>query len=237
MNDILSPLRRAVKDYDMIKDGDRVCVGVSGGKDSVLLLVALSRLSKFYPKKFEVFGYTVDAGKEPTDFSSVSELCKRENIEYHIEKTDIFEIVFDRKKEENPCSLCSTMRRGALCNGARKLGATVLALGHHNDDVLETFMLNLINGGRIRCFQPVTDYDGGALRVIRPFIYVSEQKIRSCVKRNGLPVVKSICPVDGHTQRQEMRNLISSIEKEHKGAKKRIFGALCRSGLDGWKEF
>ena len=233
MNDILSPLRRAVKDYDMIKDGDRVCVGVSGGKDSVLLLVALSRLSKFYPKKFEVFGYTVDAGKEPTDFSSVSELCKRENIEYHIEKTDIFEIVFDRKKEENPCSLCSTMRRGALCNGARKLGATVLAFGHHNDDVLETFMLNLINGGRLGCFQPVTDYDGGALRVI----YVSEQKIRSCVKRNGLPVVKSICPVDGHTQRQEMRNLISSIEKENKGAKKRMFGALCRSGLDGWKEF
>ena len=184
-----------------------------------------------------MFGYTVDAGKEPTDFSSVSELCKRENIEYHIEKTDIFEIVFDRKKEENPCSLCSTMRRGALCNGARKLGATVLALGHHNDDVLETFMLNLINGGRLGCFQPVTDYDGGALRVIRPFIYVSEQKIRSCVKRNGLPVVKSICPVDGHTQRQEMRNLISSIEKEHKGAKKRMFGALCRSGLDGWKEF
>ena len=237
MNDILSPLRRAVKDYDMIMHGFFFFFGVSGGKDSVLLLVALSRLSKFYPKKFEVFGYTVDAGKEPTDFSSVSELCKRENIEYHIEKTDIFEIVFDRKKEENPCSLCSTMRRGALCNGARKFGATVLALGHHNDDVLETFMLNLINGGRLGCFQPVTDYDSGALRVIRPFIYVSEQKIRSFVKRNELPVVKSICPVDGHTQRQEMRNLISSIEKEHKGAKKRMFGALCRSGLDGWKEF
>lgn len=237
MNDILSPLRRAVKDYDMIKDGDRVCVGVSGGKDSVLLLVALSRLSRFYPKKFEVFGYTVDAGKEPTDFSSVDELCKRENIEYHVEKTDIFEIVFDRKKEENPCSLCSTMRRGALCNGARKLGANVLALGHHNDDALETFMLNLINGGRLGCFQPVTDYDGGALRVIRPFIYLSEQKIRACVKKSGFPVVKSVCPVDGHTQRQEMKSLISSIEKNHRGAKKRIFGALCRSGLDGWKEF
>lgn len=237
MKEILSPLRRAVADYDMIKDGDRICVGVSGGKDSVLLLVALARLARFYPKKFEIVGYTVDAGFEPTDFSEITALCEREKIEYRIEKTDIFEIVFNRKKEDNPCSLCSMMRRGALCNGARRIGANVLALGHHNDDVLETFMLNLINGGHIGCFSPVTEYDGGALRVIRPFIYTSERLIRAYVKKNGLPTVKNTCPKDGYTQRKSMHDLLAEIEKEHRGAKKRIFGALCRSGTDGWKEF
>lgn len=234
MNKVLSPLRKAVSEYGMIKEGDKVCVGVSGGKDSVLLLVALKELSRFYPEKFEVCGYTVDSGDERNDFTPVSALCKEMNIEYHIEKTDISEIVFKVRKEENPCSLCASLRRGALCNGAEKIGANVLCLGHHFDDVIETFMMNLFNNGRISCFPPVRTSE--KLRIIRPFIYLGEREISAAVKRLDLPVVKNPCIADGNTQREKMKEFLNGLEKENEGVKKRIFAALTKSGVDGWHE-
>ena len=234
MQKALSPIRRAVQDYDMINDGDKIAVGVSGGKDSVLLLVALKRLSMFYPKKFEVTGITLDSNTPGMDFSPIQRLCEKEQIPYIIKKTRIYDIVFNVRKEENPCSLCANLRRGALNNAALELGITKLALGHHNDDVLETFMMNLVHEGRIGCFSPVTYLDRKGVTLIRPMIYMTEGEVRACVNRNGLPVVQNPCPANGHTERQEMKNLLRSLEKDYKGVKERMFGAIQRADIDGW---
>ena len=234
MKKILSPVRRAVEDYQMIQSGDRICVGVSGGKDSVLLLAALKQLSRFYPKPFSVFGVTIDTGAPDMDFTPVRQFCEREQIEYVVRKTDIYDIVFDVRKESNPCSLCSVMRKGALNTAAVELGANKVALGHNYDDVLETFFMNLIHEGRIGCFRPVTDLSRTGLCVIRPLIYMTENSVRAGVKRCGLPIVVNTCPANGHTQRQETKELLDLLEQHYDGMKKRVFGALRRADIDGW---
>ena len=232
---VLSHVRRAVDDYDMIQDGDRIAVGVSAGKDSLTLLCALAELRRFYPKRFELIAITVDMGFEEADFSEISELCKRLDVPYHIISTEISKIIFDVRKEKNPCSLCAKMRRGALYGGARDLGCTSVALGHHFDDVVETFMLNLFYEGRIGCFQPVTYLSNTGITMIRPMIYMPEKDVRYFASKAELPVSKVKCPADGNTEREEMKKLLASLERENKGLRYRIFGAIQRGEIDGFK--
>ena len=232
---VLSHVRRAVDDYEMIKDGDKIAVGVSAGKDSLTLLCAMAELRRFYPKKFELIAITVDMGFEGTDFSPIQRLCDELCVPYHIIPTQISKIIFDVRKEKNPCSLCAKMRRGALYGGARELGCTSVALGHHFDDVVETFMLNLFYEGRIGCFQPVTDLSNTEINLIRPMVYMPEKDVRYFASKAELPVVKSSCPADGNTEREEMKKLLSSLERENKGLRYRIFGAIQRGEVDGFK--
>ena len=236
MKRIVSRVRKAVEDYDMIKDGDKVGVGVSGGKDSLVLLGALSMLSRYYPKKFTVVGLTLDMGYK-VDWSNVKRYCDELGGEYVVKPTNIAEVIFDCRKEENPCSLCAKMRRGALNDLALETGCQRVALGHHNDDVLETFMLSLLYEGRVNCFSPVTYLDRTDLYSIRPLIYTREADIKSVAKRLELPVTKSLCPADGNTKREEIKNLIRDIDKTvNSGVKKRLFTAIQTSGVGGWKK-
>lgn len=233
---ILSFTRRAVDDYGMIRPGDKIAVGISGGKDSLTLLCALAELRRFYPNPFEVIGITVDMGfAEPMDLTGVRELCEKLNVEYHVVKTEIYKIIFEVRKESSPCSLCAKMRRGALHNAAKELGCNVVALGHHFDDVVDTFMLNLFFEGRIGCFQPVTYLSRRDITVIRPMIYMPEKDIRYFAGRVELPVIKSPCPADGNTERESMKQLLHTLERENKGLRYRIFGALQRGNIDGFK--
>ncbi|MBE7015812.1 MAG: tRNA 2-thiocytidine(32) synthetase TtcA [Ruminococcaceae bacterium] len=235
MKRIISRVRKAVEDYDMINDGDRIGVGVSGGKDSLVLLGALAGLSRYYPKKFEVVGLTLDMGYN-ADYSGIQNYCKELGVEYIVKPTNIAEVIFDYRKEENPCSLCAKMRRGALNDLAIDTGCRRVALGHHNDDVLETFLLSLLYEGRVNCFSPVTYLDRTDLYSIRPMIYVREGDIKGVARRLELPVVASNCPVDGHTKREEVKNILATLDKSvNAGLKKRMFTAIQTSGIDGWK--
>lgn len=237
MKRVLSFVRRAADDYEMIKDGDKVAVGVSAGKDSLTLLCALAELRRFYTNKFELCAVTVDMGFDGADFSAIRKLCDELGVEYHIVPTQISKIIFDVRKEKNPCSLCAKMRRGALYNYAREIGFTTVALGHHFDDVVETFMLNLFYEGRLGCFQPVTYLTNTGVTLIRPMIYMPEKDVRYFATKNELPVVKSPCPADGNTEREEMKKLLHSLEKQNKGLRYRIFGAIQRGEIDGFKLF
>lgn len=233
MQKMLGFSRKAIDTYNMIEEGDKIAVGVSGGKDSVVLLTALSHLKKFYPKSFRILAITIDMGYEGTDFSEITKLCSDLGVEYIIEKTEIKQIVFDIRNEKNPCSLCANLRRGALNNAAMANGCNKVALGHHFDDVIETFMMNLTYNGNIGCFDPVTELERSNLKVIRPLIFTPEWYVSSVLKRYGLPVVKNPCPADKNTKREEIKNLILKIEKENPDVKKRIFAAV--NSLDGWK--
>ena len=233
---ILSYVRRGVDDYQMVEDGDKIAVGVSAGKDSLTLLCALAELRRFYPKKFELSAITVDMGFEGSDFSSIKELCEELDVPYHIIPTQISTVIFDVRKEKNPCSLCAKMRRGALYGAARELGFNKVALGHHFDDVVETFMLNLFFEGRLGCFQPVTYLSNTGITLIRPMLYMPEKDVRYFASKADLPVVKSPCPADGNTEREEMKKLLATLEKDNKGLRYRIFGAIQRGGIDGFKE-
>ncbi|MBE6569922.1 MAG: tRNA 2-thiocytidine(32) synthetase TtcA [Ruminococcaceae bacterium] len=236
---ILGKMRQAVDHYGMIAPGDKIAVGLSGGKDSLALLLGLHGLSRFYPHPFTVCAVTVSigfSGQTRGDFAALERLCDEMGIEYRIEETEIAAIVFDERKEKNPCSLCAKLRRGALCGAAEQMGAGKLALGHHKDDVVETFMLNLMQTGKIGCFMPVTEYEDTGLTVIRPLIYTDEGDIRRMVTKAGLPVYKNPCPADGSTERANIRGYLNSFDKDRRGLYRRILGALERSGLDGWKE-
>ena len=232
---VLSYVRRGVDDYEMINDGDRIAVGVSAGKDSLTLLCALAELRRFYPKKFELLAVTVDMGFEGTDFSGIKALCDELDVEYRIIPTQISKVIFDVRKEKNPCSLCAKMRRGALYGYASENGFNKVALGHHFDDVVETFMLNLFFEGRLGCFQPVTFLSNTGITLIRPMIYMPEKDVRYFASKVELPVVKSSCPADGNTEREEMKQLLASLEKQNKGLRYRIFGAIQRGEIDGFK--
>ncbi|MCQ2489993.1 MAG: tRNA 2-thiocytidine(32) synthetase TtcA [Ruminococcus sp.] len=236
MQKILGHVRKAVQQYDMIQDGDRIAVGVSGGKGSLAHLAALVRLRSFIGIEYEVTALTIDPtfGGKPTDFSSVTEFCRGLGAEHVIVPTQIGEIVFEARREPNPCSLCSRMRRGALTNAAEELGCSKIALGHNYDDVVETFLMNLFTEGRIGCFSPVTTLDDRNITVIRPLVLTEEKEIRSAARRCELPVVRSGCPADGHTNREKTKNLLSQLGHSDRGIKERIFGALVRSGIDGW---
>ena len=232
---ILSYTRRALDDYEMIADGDKIAVGVSAGKDSLTLLYALAEIRRFYPKKFELIAITVDMGFPNTDLSGIEKLCEELNVEYHVVPTQIYEIIFEERKEKNPCSLCAKMRRGVLYNSAKELGCNKVALGHHFDDAIETFMLNLFFEGRIGCFSPVTYLSRIDLHMIRPLLYAPEKDVRYFANKAELPVVKSSCPADGNTQREEMKNLLRELDIKHKGLRYRIFGAIQRGEIDGFR--
>ena len=233
---VLSYVRRALDDYNMIADGDKIAVGVSAGKDSLTLLCAMAELRRFYPQKFELVAVTVDMGFDGTDFEPVAKLCRELNVEYKIVPTQISKIIFDVRKEKNPCSLCAKMRRGALYGYAKEIGCNKVALGHHFDDVVETFMLNLFFEGRLGCFQPVTYLSNTDITLIRPMLYMPEKDVKYFSSKTELPIIKSPCPADGNTEREEMKKLLASLERENKGLRYRIFGAIQRGEIDGFKE-
>lgn len=236
MKKIISLTRKAIEDYGMINDGDKIAVGISGGKDSLALAGALAALCAYYPKKFSVIGLTLDMGYRP-DYSPVERYCEKIGIEYKIKYTNFKEIIFDIRKESNPCSLCAKMRRGALNDFALENGCNKVALGHHNDDVLETFFLSMIYEGRLHTFSPVTYLDRTGLYQIRPMIYVRERDIRGAVRNNAVPVIKNPCPADGETKREYMKSLIRQIEKETApGFRKRLFHAVQYGGMEGWEK-
>ena len=201
LSDFTGTVRRAVDDYRMIQEGDRVAVGVSGGKDSMVLLLALNCLRQYYPEPFELEAVTIELGFEGMDFTPVRELCGKLDIPYTCVKTDIKEIVFDVRKEDNPCSLCAKMRRGALNNVLRERNLNKLALGHHFDDAVETYMMSLLFEGRISCFQPVTFLDRSGVTQIRPLIYAGEQKITNLARELNVPIVENPCPEDKGSKR------------------------------------
>lgn len=237
MRRLLSYTRRAVDDYNMINDGDRIAVGVSAGKDSLALLCALAALRRFYPKRFELFALTVDMGFEGSDFSNIRALCEELGVPYHVEKTEIAKIIFDIRKESNPCSLCAKLRRGVLHESAKsEFGANKVALGHHFDDVVETFMMNLFFEGRIGSFAPVTYLDRSEITLIRPMVYSPEKDIRYFANRVSLPVIKSPCPADGNTERENIKKLLSTLDKDYKGIKHRLFTAMQKGNVDGFFE-
>ena len=228
MQRLLSTMRRAVQKFGMIADGDKIAVGLSGGKDSLALTAALANYRLFSPQKFELIAVTVDMGFKGMDLSPLTAFCQTLNVPYTIIKTDIAEIVFDARKEPNPCSLCSKMRRGALNTEIVKQGFNKLALAHHADDMAETMLLSLLYEGRLSTFMPVSFLDRTGVTVIRPFIYTSEKEIKAYSKY--LPVVKNPCPADKHTQREYVKELIKTIQKDIPFAKERILTAID-SGL------
>ncbi len=236
MQRMLSYLRRACDDYNMIEDGDKIAVGVSGGKDSMMLLAALNALKIFYPKHFTICAIILDPqfNGNQTDYAPIEEYCRQNQIELVIRRTQIGQIIFDERKEKSPCSLCARMRRGALHDLTKELKCTKLALGHHYNDVVETFLMNLFSEGRIGCFSPVTYLSRKDLYMIRPLIYAPESEIEAAVKRLDLPIVKSICPADGNTLRQTVKLRLAEQEVLKPGITEKVFGALKRSGIDGW---
>lgn len=238
MQRLLGLMRKAVNGFGMLSDGDRVAVGVSGGKDSLCLLYGLAKMRDFIGVDYDVMAITVDPGfgGKHGDYSAVSELCEQLGVRYEIIGTQIGEIVFDVRKEPNPCSLCSRMRRGALLGAVRNFGCSKLALGHNKDDAIETFMMNLTLEGRLGCFPPICELDDGDITIIRPLVLAEEKEIRTAAAKAKLPVHKSACPADGKTAREDTKRLIAELERSSKGTKERIFGALMRSELDGWHE-
>ncbi len=238
MNKILSYVRRCIEDYDMIQAGDRVAVGVSGGKDSLVLLTALARLREFYPKPFSVEAFTLDMGHVDggagMDFSGVAELCRRMDVPFTLLPSEIHHIIFDLRREKNPCSMCAKMRRGALHNALAERGIRKIALGHHFDDAVETFFLSLFYEGRLSCFQPVTYLDRTDITQIRPLLYCGEGMVRHAAERNHLPVVFNPCPADGYTKRQEVKELIRTLEERYPQLKSRVFGAMQNLPLPEW---
>ena len=235
LNEFTGTVRRAVDDYDMIQEGDKVAVGVSGGKDSMLLLLALNHLKSFYPKPFELSAVTIELGCEGLDFSPVKDMCAELDIPYACLKTDIKEIVFDVRREDNPCSLCAKMRRGALNDYLRQNGIGKLALGHHFDDAVETFMMSLLFEGRISCFRPVTYLDRSGITQIRPLVYCGEQKIANLAAQLNVPVVENPCPQDKASKRWEIKQMLKTMSADYPDMKSKIFGAMQRQPLPGWQ--
>ena len=235
LNEFTGMVRRAVDDYDMIGEGDKIAVGVSGGKDSLVLLLALKHLQSFYPKSFQLEAITIELGFEGMDFAPVAELCRQWDIPYTCLKTDIKEVVFDVRREENPCSLCAKMRRGALNDAIGQRDIKKLALGHHFDDAVETFMMSLVFEGRISCFRPVTYLDRSGVTQIRPLIYAGEQKIARLAERLEVSVVENPCPQDKGSKRYEIKQLLKSLGGDYPDMKSKIFGAMQRMPLPGWQ--
>ncbi|MGM9522691.1 MAG: tRNA 2-thiocytidine biosynthesis TtcA family protein [Oscillospiraceae bacterium] len=236
MQSFTGTVRRCIADYDMIKEGDHVAVGVSGGKDSLALLCALAELRLYYPKKFELYALTLSMGFPGMDFTPVKELCRRLDVPYIIKQTQIAPVVFEARQEKNPCALCSKMRRGALNDTINELGIKKLALGHHLDDAIETFLMSLLYEGRITCFQPVTYMSRADIAQIRPLVYCREQEVINYVNRLSLPVVKSTCPMDKESSREDIKQLIDQLSGQFPDLKSKLFGAIKRYPLRGWEK-
>ncbi|MBR4027103.1 MAG: tRNA 2-thiocytidine(32) synthetase TtcA [Lachnospiraceae bacterium] len=233
---LYSYVRRAVDDYHMIQENDKIAVGISGGKDSLTLLYALAGLRRFYPNKFEIIAVSVDLGFEGFDLSPIVELCKELDVEYHIVKTDIGNIIFEERKEASPCSLCAKMRKGSLNDAVKALGCNKVAYAHHMDDIVETMMLSLIYEGRFHSFSPVTYLDRMDLTVIRPMMYLPEADVVGFMNKYKVPTVKNPCPVDGFTRREYAKELVRQINQENPGAKQRMFHAIVDGNIKGWPE-
>lgn len=234
MQKLIGLVRRCVQDYHMIEEGDRIGVGVSGGKDSVALLAFLAELRKYNDKHFELEAFTIDMGLG-MDYTPITDLCRRLDVQFNLIRTEIGPIIFDYRKEKNPCSMCAKMRRGALNQAILDKGMNKLALGHHYDDAVETFLMSLIYEGRISCFQPVTDLDRTGITQIRPMLYIHEKTVDSFVKRNNLPVITNRCPVDKFTKREEIKKLVYDLSATYPDLKERIFGAMQRLPLPEWE--
>ena len=236
MKKLLSLTRAAVDKYNMIEAGDKIAVGVSGGKDSLALLYALAKLRDFYPKPFSLVAVTLDYQFNgiAEDYTEIEALCKELQVEYIVRRTNLWEVIFETRKEKNPCSLCAKMRRGLLHDTAVANGCNKVALGHHMDDAAETFLMNLLNGGKIGCFSPVSYLSNKKLYLIRPLIFAYEKDVAAAARRENLPVVKSRCPMDKVSNRQNMKELLRSLEKDYPAVRRKIVGALERSHIDSW---
>lgn len=234
LQQVLSYVRRAVDDYHMIEEGDRIAVGISGGKDSLTLLYALHGLRRFYPKSFDLHAVTVDLGFQNLDLDKVSSLCRELDVAYTIVHTDIAQIIFQERKEDNPCSLCAKMRKGALNQAIKEADCNKVAYAHHKDDVVETMLMSLIFEGRFHTFAPVTYLDRTQLTVIRPLMYMNEADVIGFVHKYDVPVVKSPCPADGYTKREYVKNLLRQMNLDAPGVKERMFTAIQNGNMKGW---
>lgn len=237
LQQVLSYIRRAVDDYKMIEDGDHIAIGISGGKDSLTLLYGLHGLKRFYPKNFKLHAVTVDLGFDHLNLSKITELCEGLEIPYTIVKTDIANIIFNERKESNPCSLCAKMRKGALNEAIKKAGCNKVAYAHHKDDVVETMLMSLIYEGRFHTFSPVTYLDRMDLSVIRPLMYMNEADVIGFINKYDVPVVKSPCPADGYTKREYIKNLLKTLNHENPGVKERMFTAIQTGNMEGWRNY
>ncbi|WP_288884889.1 ATP-binding protein [uncultured Eubacterium sp.] len=231
---LMSLTRKALQEYDMIEDGDKICVGVSGGKDSLALLKSLHGIKRFYPKKYELCAISVDLGFGIQNFDKITDYCNEMEIPLYIVKTEIGDIVFKDRKEKSPCSLCAKMRKGALNEKAKELGCNKIAYAHHKDDIIETLMLSLIFESRIHTFSPVTYLDRMQLTLIRPLMYVNERDVIGFANKYELPVAKNPCPADGYTKRQYVKELLSKMNHDNPGCKDRMFTAILSGNISGF---
>ena len=234
MQRILSHMRKAIEKYNMIEENDKIAICLSGGKDSITMLHAFKALQRFYPKKFDIIAISIDPGFEFFDTDFLQNMCDKLEIPLFIEKSNAKEIVFDIRKEKNPCSLCANLRRGIINSVAIREGCNKIALGHNEDDVLETFLLNLFYTGSINTFSPVSYMDRSKITLIRPLIYTSEKDTRRFVRKNNLEVMPKVCPMDGTSKREDMKQLIFTLTKSIPMIRANLFGAIQRN-LDGWK--
>lgn len=234
LQQLLSLTRKAIDEYTMIEEGDKIAVGISGGKDSLTMLYALNGLRRFYPKHFEIEAVTVDLGFEGFHLEPIRALCESMDVNYTVVKTEIGKIIFEERKESNPCSLCAKMRKGAFNEKIKELGCNKVAYAHHKDDVVETMLLSLIFEGRFHTFSPRTYLDRMDLTVIRPLMYVDEADIIGFKNKYQLPVAKSPCPADGYTKREYAKNLLRQLNQEHPGVKERMFTAILNQNFEGW---
>ena len=236
MQKILSYMRKAIEKYNMIEEGDKILIGLSGGKDSITLGMGLKALQRFYPKKFDIICASINPGFDFFDSNFLKSTCEKIGIPFIEEKSHIKEIVFDIRNEKNPCSLCANLRRGILNSVAQREGCNKIALGHNEDDVLETFFLNLLYAGNLNTFAPISYMDRSKITLIRPMIYISEKEIRKFIKRNNIEVMPKVCPMDGVSKREDMKKMIINFEKEIPTIRANITGAIKRANINGWKE-
>lgn len=234
LQQLMSLTRKAIEEYSMIDEGDKIAIGISGGKDSLALLYAMAGIQKFYPKHFDLEAITVHSGIEGMDFSEVEKLCEQLGVHYTIIKSDIYEIVFNMRQESNPCSLCAKLRKGALNEKAIELGCNKVAYAHHKDDLMETFMMSLLYEGRLHSFSPVTKLERMGLTLIRPMIFINEADVIGFKNKVELPVVQNLCPLDGVTKRQYTKDLIKQLNHENPGVRQRLFTAILDGNLPDW---
>lgn len=236
MQKLLSLVRGAVDKYNMIEDGDKIGVCISGGKDSVVMLLCLINLKIFYPKKFDICAITIDPQffGEKADFSQIRKICEDHNIEYKIVRSELYNVIFETRKESNPCSLCARMRRGLLHDTAKEMGCNKIALGHHLDDAVETFIMNLFGNGRAECFSPVSYLSRKDLYMIRPLVFAYEKDVERVAAKEKVPIVKSRCPVDEKTNREDTKKLICELEKRYPALRQKIIGAMQKGEISNW---
>ncbi len=236
MQKILGYMRKAIEDYNMIEEGDKIAIGLSGGKDSITLLMGFKALQRFYPKKFDIIAVSVNPGFEFFDSNFLKNICKNIDVPFFEEESHIKEIVFDIRNEKNPCSLCANLRRGILNSVAIREGCNKIALGHNEDDVLETFLLNLFYTGSISTFAPVSYMDRSKITLIRPLVYAPEKDIRKFIRKNNIEVMQKSCPMDGVSKREDMKQMIKNLQIDIPHIRSNLYGAIMRSNIKGWKK-